>query len=199
MYTFAWSSWYTSWWLKRFSWSFLILLQSIAKILLLESLASSQWADNGYLAQSHALQEWTTCAMLAAAHHQQLMLQTRKNPNSALSNSHGSSSSSCALGGNSREPHRKFYMRKTRSETLPGKPAAQLPHWTALSVCGRHSIFAKQWQTVRTGKRRGHGDLRSWPGAHQVPPSHGTDLGMFQNAIQIFSLSKYMTTFSNSH
>ena len=73
-------------------------------------------------------------------------------------------------GGNSREPRRKFYMRKTCSETLPGKPAAQLPHWTALSVCGWQRTFAKQWPTVRTGKRRGHGDLRSWPGSHQVPP-----------------------------
>lgn len=33
---------------------------------------------------------WTTWVMLAAAHHRQLMLQTAKHPNSALSNSVGS-------------------------------------------------------------------------------------------------------------
>lgn len=87
----------------------------------------------------------TTWAMLAAAHHQQLMLQTPKHPNSALSNSDGS----------------KLLLTEGK---LTGP----------LHACRGQCIFAKRWQMPRTLKRKCRGILRSWAGAHRVThlPEH---------------------------
>ena len=97
-------------------------------------------------------------------------------------------------GGNSREPRRKFYMRKTCSETLPGKPAAQLPHWTALSVCEWQRTFAKQWPTVEDGEEerpRWSEKLAWFPSGTPLPRHRSGDVSECNTNIQSFKVYDY--------
>lgn len=193
IYTFAWSSCYTSWWLERFSWSFLLLLQSTAQILLFERLASSQEAHNGYLAQSHALQDMShlrhagccSSPTADAADWQEPKQRTQQFPWQQLKLPR--------TGGNSREPHRKFYMRNMQRNTTrwASSSASTLDSSERVSMTAHLCKAVTNGEDVEEERPRGSEKLAWCPSGTPLPWHRSGDVSECNTNIQLFKVYDY--------